>query len=168
MSSKGEPSEFYLDISVFSMLSEFSSILFTKVEYYFNLYKLFTLEIKILNFDSSQQLKTVAFSRNMYIKNITIQKTPSGRYYASLCCEVKYEESKYKHENQMSAIGLDWSPKSLFVSDIGKTGYDYGYIPFKQTNAKKLHLLQKRIMKKQKNSKNRFKGSLKSNCSTIF
>lgn len=95
------------------------------------------------------------------IKSITVRKTPSEKYYASLCCEVEYQESKYRHENQMSAIGLDWSPKMLFVSDDGKTGYDFGYIPFKQASAKKLHILQKRMMKKQKDSKNRNKARIK-------
>lgn len=75
------------------------------------------------------------------IKNITIKKTPSGKYFASLCCEVKYSEPTYRHENQMSAIGLDWSPKNMFVTDEGKNGYDCGYVPFKQTSAKKLKLL---------------------------
>lgn len=95
------------------------------------------------------------------IKNITIRKTSSEKYYASLCCEIEFEESNFRHENQMSVIGLDWSPKMMFVSDDGKTGYDYGYIPFKQSFAKKLHLLQKRMMKKQKDSKNRNKARIK-------
>ena len=77
------------------------------------------------------------------VKNITVKKTPSGKYFASLCCEVEYSESTYRHENQMSSIGLDWSPKTLFVTDDGKTGCDYGYVAFKQKSAKKLHMLQK-------------------------
>lgn len=75
------------------------------------------------------------------IKNITVKKVPSGKYFASLCCEVEYVESTYRHENQMSAIGLDWSPKTMFVADNGKTGCDYNYVAFKQKSAKKLHKL---------------------------
>lgn len=75
------------------------------------------------------------------VKNITVKKTPSGKYFASLCCEVEYKESTYMHENQMSAIGLDWSPKTMFVTDDGKTGCDFGYVAFKQKSAKKLHRL---------------------------
>ena len=37
------------------------------------------------------------------VKNITVKKTPSRKYFASLCCEVEYTESRYRHENQMSA-----------------------------------------------------------------
>ena len=95
------------------------------------------------------------------VKNITVKKTPSGKYFASLCCEVEYKESTYRHERQMSAIGLDWSPKTMFVTDDGKTGCDYGYVAFKQKAAKKLHKLQKQMMKKQKDSKNRNKARLK-------
>lgn len=95
------------------------------------------------------------------VKNITVKKTPSGKYFASLCCEVEYKESTYRHENQMSAIGLDWSPKMLFVTDSGKMGCDYGYVAFKQKAAKKLHKLQKQMMKKQKDSKNRNKARIK-------
>lgn len=82
------------------------------------------------------------------VRNITVKKTPSGKYFASLCCEVRYFESTYRHENQMSAIGLDWSPKTLFVADDGKTGCDYKYVAFKQVSLKKLHMLQKKMMKK--------------------
>ena len=95
------------------------------------------------------------------VKNITVKKTPSGKYFASLCCEVEYSESTYRHENQMSAIGLDWSPKTLFVTDDGKTGCDYNYVAFKQRSSKKLHMLQKKMMKKQKGSKNRDKARVK-------
>ena len=49
----------------------------------------------------------------------------------------------------------------LFVSDSGKTGCDYGYVAFKQKSAKKLHKLQKQMMKKQKDSKNRNKARIK-------
>lgn len=95
------------------------------------------------------------------VKNITVKKTPSGKYFASLCCEGEYIESRYRHENQMSAIGLDWSPKTMFVADNGKTGCGYHYVAFKQKSAKKLHMLQKQMMKKQKCSKNRDKARIK-------
>lgn len=95
------------------------------------------------------------------VRNITVRKTPSGKYFASLCCEVEYIESRYKHESQMSAIGLDWSPKTLFVADDGKTGCDYNYVAFKQKSSKKLHMLQKKMMKKQKDSRNRNKARIK-------
>lgn len=115
------------------------------------------------------KLKKVKFKlrslpRNFILKsvrNITVRKVPSGKYFASLCCEVEYTEPRYRHESQMSAIGLDWSPRTMFVSDDGKTGRDYGYAAFKQKSAKKLHMLQRRMMKKQKDGKNRNKARIK-------
>ena len=95
------------------------------------------------------------------VRNITVKKTPSGKYFASLCCEVEYVEPTYRHESQMSAVGLDWSPKTLFVADDGKTGCDYNYVAFKQASSKKLRMLQKKMMKKQKDSKNRNKARIK-------
>ena len=49
----------------------------------------------------------------------------------------------------------------MFVTDNGKIGCDYGYVAFKQKSAKKLHKLQKQMMKKQKSSKNRNKARIK-------
>ena len=118
-----------------------------------NIPKLKKVKFKLRSLPKNFKIKSV--------KNITVKKVPSGKYFASLCCEVEYIESTYRHENQMSAIGLDWSPKMLFVTDQGKTGYDYNYISFKQKSAKKLHKLQKQLMKKMKESKNRNKARIK-------
>lgn len=49
----------------------------------------------------------------------------------------------------------------MFVADDGKTGCDYNYAAFKQASSKKLHMLQKKMMKKQKDSKNRNKARVK-------
>ena len=112
-----------------------------------------TLKIPKLN---KVKFKLHSLPKNFIIKsvkNITVKKTPSGKYFASLCCEVEYQESTYRHENQMSAIGLDWSPKTMFVTDDGKTGCDYNYVAFKQLSSKKLRMLQKKTMKKQKKAR---------------
>ena len=118
-----------------------------------NIPKLKKVKFKLRSLPKNFQIKAV--------KNITVKKTPSGKYFASLCCEVDYVESTYRHENQMSTVGLDWSPKTLFVADDGKTGCDYNYAAFKQASSKKLHMLQKKMMKKQKDSKNRNKVRVK-------
>jgi putative transposase len=105
-----------------------------------NIPKLKKVRFKLRSLPKNFKIKTV--------KNITVKKTPSGKYFASLCCEVDYVESTYRHENQMSTVGLDWSPKYLFVTDKGETCENYGYIAYKQQLSKKLHVLQKRLMKK--------------------
>ena len=95
------------------------------------------------------------------VRSITVRKTPSGKYFASLCCEAECPEPVARRESQMPAIGLDWSPKDMFVADDGKTGRDYAYVAFKQASAKKLHMLQRRMQKKQKDSRNRNKARIK-------
>ena len=126
----------------------------------------FDFDHRLLNIPKLKKVKFKlrALPKNFIIKsvrNITVKKTPSGKYFASLCCEVEYQEPTYKHEIQMSAVGLDWSPKMLFVADNGKTGCDYKYVAFKQLSSKKLCKLQKKMMKKQKGSKNRDKARVK-------
>ena len=90
--------------------------------------------------------------------NITVSKTPSGQYYASILFEVE-ERAKSKSENQ--AIGLDFSPADLYVCSYGMTGKDFGYIPQKQSHLKQLRKLERRLARKQKDSKNREKARIK-------
>lgn len=95
---------------------------------------------------------------NDKVCNITVSKTPSGQYYASILFEVE-EQFKSKSENQ--AIGLDFSPADLYVSSYGMTGKDFGYIPQKQAHLKQLRKLERRLARKQKGSKNREKARIK-------
>ena len=90
--------------------------------------------------------------------NITVSKSPSNQYYASILFEVK-EHPKLKSENQ--AIGLDFSPADMYVGSNGLTGKDFGYIPQKQAHLKQLRKLQRRFARKQKGSKNREKARIK-------
>ena len=50
------------------------------------------------------------------IKNVTVSKTPSGKYYASLCCEVKHKP--YKKTG--SKIGIDTGIKNLAILSNSK------------------------------------------------
>lgn len=90
--------------------------------------------------------------------NITVTKSPSNQYYASILFEVE-EQPKLKSENQ--AIGLDFSPANEYVDSNGLTGKDFGYIPQKQTHLKQLRKLERRLARKQKGSKNREKARIK-------
>lgn len=95
------------------------------------------------------------------VKNMTIRKKPSGRYFASILCEVEeFKQAKPMRESQ-AYVGLDWSPKDMFVTSDGLTGKDFGYKALKQINGLKLHKLQKRLMKKVKGSKNKDKARVK-------
>lgn len=90
--------------------------------------------------------------------NITVIKSSSNQYYASILFEVA-EQPKLRSENQ--AIGLDFSPANEYVDSNGLTGKDFGYIPQKQAHLKQLRKLERRLARKQKGSKNREKARIK-------
>ena len=58
-----------------------------------------------------------------------------------------------------SSVGLDFSPSSLYVDNNNNTAPNYK--PYKQINKKKLTKLQRRLARKQKDSKNREKARVK-------
>ncbi|MEE3413690.1 MAG: RNA-guided endonuclease TnpB family protein [Bacteroidales bacterium] len=92
------------------------------------------------------------------ICNVTVIKTPSNQYYASILFEVE-EQPKLKSENQ--TIGLDFSPADEYVDSNGLSGRDFGYIPQRQKHLKQLRKLQRRLTKKKEGSRNREKARLK-------
>lgn len=94
-------------------------------------------------------------------KNITVRKNPAGEYYAILLCERKYNFKQKKFDDENKAIGLDFSPNELYINSNGLSGKDYGYIPQKQANKKKLKKLQRKFAKTQSDSKNHNKARVK-------
>lgn len=90
--------------------------------------------------------------------SITVSKNPSGQYYASILFEVA-EMPKSKSENQ--AIGLDFSPADEYIDSNGCSGKDFGYIPQKQAHLRQLRKLERRLVRKQKDSRNREKARIK-------
>lgn len=97
-------------------------------------------------------------NQELKLCHITVIKTSSGQYYASILFEVE-EQPKLKSENQV--IGLDFSPANEYVDSNGLTGRDFGYIPQKQAHLRQLRKLQRRLARKQKGSNNREKARIK-------
>lgn len=81
------------------------------------------------------------------IKSITVSKSASNRFYASILYEIPDKAVKLKDENQI--LGLDFSPAEMYVDSEGTSGLDYGYKSQKQAAKKKLTKLQRRFAKKQ-------------------
>ena len=86
-------------------------------------------------------------------KNITISRDSVGDYY----CSITFEKEAYIPRINISGAesqgeGLDYSPSKLYVSSKNKTGKDYGYKPFKQSN-KRVKRLQKSLARKKGNKK---------------
>ena len=86
--------------------------------------------------------------------SVTISKSASGKYYASILFTV--ENVKFETKDRTDSIGLDFSPSDLYINSDGKSGKDFGYVAQKQKNAKKLKRLQRtfarKINLKQENS----------------
>ena len=89
------------------------------------------------------------------ILNVTITQVPSGKYYISLCCtDVEAQPLKKTNKN----IGIDLGIKELAtLSDDTK----YENKHYLKNSLKKLKLLQKRLTRKPKGSRNRNKARIK-------
>ena len=89
------------------------------------------------------------------IISATITQVPSGKYYISLCCtDVEAQPLKKTNKN----IGIDLGIKELAtLSDDTK----YENKHYLKNSLKKLKLLQKRLTRKPKGSRNRNKARIK-------
>lgn len=85
---------------------------------------------------------------------VTISKDAAGRYFVSCLCEFEPASLPITAKT----VGIDVGLKDLFVTD---TGFKTGNPRHTAKYAKRLALLQRRLSKKQKGSKNRAKARLK-------
>ena len=90
-------------------------------------------------------------------KHITVSKNACGEYW----CSVSFEKNQdiYQIINTSKTVGLDFSPNCLYINDSGEPAP--GFIKAKQENKKKLTKIQRRLARKQKDSKNREKARIK-------
>ena len=100
------------------------------------------------------------FSQIRKLCSITVEKTPSGKYFA--VCLFEIESVIYSTQNRKEFIGLDFSPKLCYVDSDGNNAKDnFGYIPQKQIHHKQLRKYQRQLARKTKGSKNREKARIK-------
>ena len=91
------------------------------------------------------------------IKTATIIKTKTNKYYCSITYELEESRTKITPDKTKS-IGLDYSSGHFYIDSNG-TSVDYPR--FYRKAEKKLQKLQRQLSRKQKNSKNWLKASLK-------
>lgn len=101
--------------------------------------------------------KWIEWFKNATPKNITISKNACGEYWCSILFEK--EQDIYQTIRINKAIGLDFSPSCLYINDLGESAPNFRKA--KQENIKKLTKLQRRLARKQKDSKNREKARVK-------
>ena len=86
--------------------------------------------------------------------NMTISRTASGKYFVSLCCvDVSHEE----YETTGSLVGVDLGIKDFAITSNGEK---FENPEFLRKSEKRLKMLQRRLSKKQKGSKNREKARI--------
>ena len=105
--------------------------------------------------DKSQ--KWVTWYKEATPRSITISRNPAGEYWCSILFEKQQE--LVIHASLDNAIGLDFSPDSLYIDDTNQVAPDY--VPQKQHHLKQLRHLQRNLARKQKGSKNREKARVK-------
>ena len=101
--------------------------------------------------------KWIKWYKDATPKNITVSKNACGEYW----CSILFEKNQdiYQTININKAVGLDFSPNCLYINDSGEPAP--GFIKAKQENKKKLTKIQRRLARKQKDSKNREKARIK-------
>lgn len=88
------------------------------------------------------------------IRNLTIKRTNSGKYFCSICCDCEIQEYEYTGE----VIGLDLGIKDLVIDSNGNK---YSNSKYQSKTEKKIKHLQKIYSKKMKGSKKQEKARLK-------
>jgi len=89
------------------------------------------------------------------IKNVTISKTSSGKYFASVFCEI---EKDIEPKQSGKEIGIDLGLKSFLVTSNGER---IDAPKFLRKSEKKLARLQRLLSRKVKGSNNRNKARIK-------
>lgn len=90
------------------------------------------------------------------MKTITISKTPTGKYFASILVDNGIKEASLRNVNPDTTIGLDTGIKSFVISSDGRTFEANRKL---KDNLKRLKCLQRRAGRKKKGSSNRKKAN---------
>ena len=92
------------------------------------------------------------------IKTVTISKTKTGKYFASILVEEPIEKPVKPNINFNNSIGIDLGIKDFIILDNGEKVNNPKYL---KNELERLKCLQRRLSKKQKGSNNRKKAKLK-------
>ena len=115
-----------------------------------------TTTIKGLKFECSDRDKQYLYKNKQGIKSVTITKTKSGKYFATVLIDGDLLRNVSKPINNI--IGIDLGIKTLLSFSNGETIDNPKWI---RTNQKQLKKLHKQLSKKVKGSNNRNKARLK-------
>ena len=96
------------------------------------------------------------------IKAVTVEMKPSGKYYISVMVECPNEAllkiNKKNNYNNLNVVGLDMSLSDFVVSSHKEDNTIIKYVRNYRKNEKHLSKLQRKLSRKEKDSKNRMKS----------
>ena len=115
-----------------------------------------TKTINNIKFECSDRDKSYLYKNKAGIKSVTIIKTKSGKFFASILIEG--ELLRQVNAPVRTSVGIDLGIKSLLTLSDGHNIDNPRWIT---SNEKKLKKLHKQLSKKQKGSNNRAKAKLK-------
>ena len=95
---------------------------------------------------------------NGIIKNVTVEKTSTGKYFACILVEEIIDTKIHQVNSSSKAIGLDYDSKNLYTDNENKVS---GYPRFYRKYEKKLAKEQRRLSRKVHGSNNRNKQRIK-------
>ena len=92
------------------------------------------------------------------IKSATVKQTPTGKYFVSILVDENIINKKQKEIDFETSVGIDLGIKDFAILS---NGTKIGNPKFLRLKEKRLKVLQRRLSRKQKGSKNRNKARLK-------
>jgi putative transposase len=92
------------------------------------------------------------------IKTMTVLKTPTGKYYAIAFIKEDNSLHEMADKNGNNPVGIDLGLSHFMITSNGEKVENPKYL---QKSIKRLEVLQRRLSKKKRGSKNRKKASLK-------
>jgi len=109
--------------------------------------RIFIPVIKWVRFRNYKSLDLACIKK---IRNLTIKRTSTNKYFVSVCCDIEIQE--YGHTG--NCIGLDLGIKDLIITSNGEKFENKSFL---KKDEKKIKHLQRLYSKKNKGSKNREK-----------
>lgn len=120
----------------------------------YRLFKDNKIFIPVIKWVKFRNYKNLDLSKIKKIRNLTIKRTNTGKYFVCVCCDV--EISEYEHTG--NCVGLDLGVKDLIITSDGEKFENKHLL---KNSEKRIKHLQKVFSKKSKGSKNREKARLK-------
>lgn len=110
---------------------------------------IFIPKVGMVKFRSHQDLSGIK-----KIRNLTIKRSSSGKYYCSICCDVEVQQIQHTG----ACVGIDLGLKDVIVTSDGQKIKNEHFAKKAQS---RIRMLQKQLSRRKKGSENREKTRVK-------